>query len=103
MKKAIILAAVALGITTAQAQTTVAGSRFTDNWSFTLKGGAVMPSKGTAENGFWKDGRGLVGVELRKQVTPVFGLGLECQQLFMVWVEIGQCVRPPVCWCFRCS
>lgn len=77
MKKAIILAAVALGITTAQAQTTVAGSRFTDNWSFTLKGGAVMPSKGTAENGFWKDGRGLVGVELRKQVTPVFGLGLE--------------------------
>ena len=50
MKKAIILAAVALGITTAQAQTTVAGSRFTDNWSFTLKGGAVIDRKSTRLN-----------------------------------------------------
>lgn len=78
MKKAILLAAIALGVmTSSQAQTTVAGSKFTDNWSFTLKGGAISPSKGVHDNGFWKDTRGLVGVELRKQITPVFGLGVE--------------------------
>lgn len=77
MKKAIFLAAVALSSLAVEAQTTVAGSRFTDNWSFTLKGGAVMPSKGVGNNGFWDDARGLVGVELRKQVTPVLGLGVE--------------------------
>lgn len=36
-----------------------------------------MSSKTVADHGFWKDARGLVGVELRKQITPVFGLGLE--------------------------
>ena len=89
MKKAILLTAIALCTMTSQAQTTgagsmgasaqttVAGSKFTDNWSFTLKGGAISPSKGVNDNGFWKDTRGVVGVELRKQITPVFGLGAE--------------------------
>lgn len=77
MKKVILLAAIALGTMGASAQTTVAGSKFTDNWSFTLKGGAVLSSKMVKDNGFWDDARGVVGVELRKQITPVFGLGAE--------------------------
>ena len=77
MKKAILLAAMALSMAGASAQTTVAGSKFTDNWSFTLKGGAVMSSKSVADNGFWDNARGSVGAELRKQITPVFGLGVE--------------------------
>lgn len=77
MKKAILLAAMALSVAGAFAQTTVAGSKFTDNWSFTLKGGAVMSSKSVADNGFWDNARGIVGAELRKQITPVFGLGVE--------------------------
>lgn len=77
MKKAILLAAMVLSMAGASAQTTVAGSKFTDNWSFTLKGGAVMSSKSVADNGFWDNARGIVGAELRKQITPVFGLGVE--------------------------
>ena len=77
MKKAILLAVMALSMAGASAQTTVAGSKFTDNWSFTLKGGAVMSSKSVADNGFWDNARGIVGAELRKQITPVFGLGVE--------------------------
>lgn len=77
MKKAILLAAMALSMVGVSAQTTVAGSKFTDNWSFTLKGGAVMSSKSVADNGFWDNARGIVGAELRKQITPVFGLGVE--------------------------
>lgn len=77
MKKAILLAAMALSMAGASAQTTVTGSKFTDNWSFTLKGGAVMSSKSVADNGFWDNARGIVGAELRKQITPVFGLGVE--------------------------
>lgn len=77
MKKAILLAAMALSVVGVSAQTTVAGSKFTDNWSFTLKGGAVMSSKSVADNGFWDNARGIVGAELRKQITPVFGLGVE--------------------------
>lgn len=77
MKKAILLAAMALSMAGASAQTTVAGSKFTDNWSFTLKGGAVMSSKQVEDHGFWDNARGIVGAELRKQITPVFGLGVE--------------------------
>ena len=77
MKKVILLTAIALSTVAASAQTTVAGSKFTDNWSFTLKGGAVMSSKSVADNGFWDNARGIVGAELRKQITPVFGLGVE--------------------------
>ena len=53
---------------------TVKGSKFSDNWSLTLKGGAVSPFQHYA---FWPAARGIWGVELRKQVTPVLGLGVE--------------------------
>ena len=64
----------ALGAISAQAQATVEGSKFFDNWSLGLKGGAVSPAKG---HGFWHNSRGIFGLELKKQITPVFGLGIE--------------------------
>ena len=67
----------AISVVGASAQTTVSGSKFTDNWSFTLKGGAVMSSKQVEDHGFWDNARGIVGAELRKQITPTFGLGVE--------------------------
>lgn len=77
MKKAILLAALALGVCSAQAQTTVEGSKFSDNWSLTLKGGGVFAFKTVGGEDFLKTGRGIVGAEIRKQITPVFGLGVE--------------------------
>ena len=49
-------------------------NKFFDNWSVTLKGGAIMPFQGYA---FWPSARGIFGLEIRKQLTPVFGLGVE--------------------------
>ncbi len=77
MKKLAFVAALALTSVAASAVTTVEGSKFTDNWSLTLKGGAVLSSYKVENNGFWNDARGIVGAELRKQITPVFGLGVE--------------------------
>lgn len=74
MKKIILIAALALGVISAQAQVTVEGSKFSDNWSIGLKGGAVTPAKGGS---FWQNCRGIFGLELKKQITPVFGLGVE--------------------------
>lgn len=79
MKKAILLAIIGLSSVCAFAQTTVAGSKISDNWSFTLKGGVTAPlSKvnGVCPMGL-RNTRGLAGVELRKQVTPVLGMGVE--------------------------
>ena len=74
MKKFVIMMAIVMAATAAQAQVTVKGSKFTDNWSLTLKGGAVSPFQHYA---FWPAARGIWGVELRKQVTSVIGLGVE--------------------------
>ncbi|MBO5779886.1 MAG: OmpA family protein [Muribaculaceae bacterium] len=74
MKKILLIAVLALGAITASAQGSVDGRKFSDNWSIGLKGGAVSPMKGYA---FWPNSRGMFGLELRKQLTPVFGLGVE--------------------------
>lgn len=77
MKKFLLVAAVAFGILSTNAQdanNTLASSKFTDNWSLGIKGGMVTPMKNHA---FFGCSRGIVGAELRKQITPVFGLGLE--------------------------
>ena len=78
------MAALALGAISAQAQVTVQGSKFSDNWSLGLKGGAVTPAKG---HSFWQNCRGIFGLELKKQITPVFGLGIEGE-----WEGVGNCV-----------
>lgn len=74
MKKVILTAAVALSVVAAQAQVTVQGSKFTDNWSLGLKGGMVTP---LTNHAFFGNARGAFGFELEKQVTPVLGFGLE--------------------------
>lgn len=73
MKKIIFMLITLFSVVCVNAQT-VESSRFTDNWSVGLKGGVVTPLNHSA---FWGDMRGLVGVELKKEVTPIFGLGVE--------------------------
>ena len=74
MKKVILLAAVALGAMSAQAQQAVEAPKFFDNWSVSLVGGATNSIEG---NAFWGDMRGVVGIEIEKQVTPILALGVE--------------------------
>lgn len=75
MKKMIFTAALAMGgLIAASAQTSVEGSKLTDNISIGVKGGVATP----LQNGpFFGNMRGIFGLELRKQITPVFGLGVE--------------------------
>lgn len=68
-------ALIAIGLS-ANAQDAIEQSRLTDNISITLKGGAATPLN---SNQFWGNMRGTMGLELRKQVTPILGLGLEGQ------------------------
>ena len=74
MKKSIILSAFVLAALTANAQTTVQGSKFTDNWSIELKTGIITP---VSHSAFFKNPRPALGIELTKQLTPVFGLGVQ--------------------------
>lgn len=73
MKKIILFMFALMGMTCAVAQT-VESSRFTDNWSLGVKGGVVTP---VSKAPFWGDMRGLAGLELKKEVTPILGLGIE--------------------------
>lgn len=83
MKKAILLAALGLGVcSAAQAQITDAGNKFSDNWSFTVKGGGVFATQTATGESFLKSGRGIIGAEIRKQVTPTFGIGVEGEWSF---------------------
>lgn len=77
MKKLFLLAAAAIGVAaTASAQVAIEESKVTDNVSFGLKGGAITPIN---QGPFFGNMRGLVGAELRKGITPVFGIGFEGQ------------------------
>lgn len=73
MKKTVLVAALALGAMTASAQG-IEQSSFFDNWSLGLDGGVTTPMNHAA---FWGDMRGVAGLHLDKQITPVFGLGVE--------------------------
>ena len=59
---------------TANAQTTVQGSKFTDNWSVGLRTGIITP---VTHSAFFKNARPALGIEFGKQLTPVFGLGVQ--------------------------
>lgn len=58
----------------ANAQDAIMQSKFTDNMSITLKGGAATPLN---SNAFWGNMRGVFGLDMRKQITPAFGMGIE--------------------------
>ena len=77
MKKFIIVSAFALGAFTANAQTgetALQGTKFGDNWSIGLNAGAVTP---LTHSSFFKDARPAFGFGITKQLTPVFGLGIQ--------------------------
>ena len=74
MRKFFTILALGAAVLTANAQKTVQGSGFFDNWSVGLEGGGITK---TTHNAFWKNMRATYGVELTKQITPVFGLGVQ--------------------------
>ena len=74
MKKSIILLAFVLGAFTANAQSVVEGTKFTDNWSVEVNAGAIPPLTHSA---FFKSMRPGFGVGFSKQLTPIFGLGFQ--------------------------
>ena len=101
MKKILLISALALGLVSANAQISLKGSKAFDNMSITLKGSAVqnlqsphgyfVPGAADAttagvagewHNGFWKNMRANAGIEIRKQITPCFGLGVEGDAYF---------------------
>ena len=72
MKKIFTLATLSLFVLSANAQVTA--HKFFDNWSIGINGGAM--TKTTGKKTF--KGIGLVGgLEVSKQITPVWGLGFE--------------------------
>ena len=73
MKKVILLAAVAFGAMSAQAQA-IEAPKFFDNWSISLVGGGTTPLSQIDEIG---KVRGIAGIEIEKQVTPILALGVE--------------------------
>ena len=78
MKKLILVAAIALGMVSANAQISVLGSKPMDNISITLKGGVVQ-NLHSPHGAFFKNLRAVTGVEIAKQLTPSFGLAIEAE------------------------
>ncbi|MDE7443157.1 MAG: OmpA family protein [Muribaculaceae bacterium] len=75
MKKTFLLTAIALGVAaSASAQSAIEESKVTDNISIGLKGGVATPIN---QGPFFGNMRGLVGAEIRKGITPTFGIGVE--------------------------
>lgn len=73
MRKSVLVAALALGGLAASAQL-VEQPKFGDNWSIGVDGGVTTPLNNAA---FWGDMRGQFGAHIEKQISPVFGLGIE--------------------------
>lgn len=80
MKKVLLIAALAFGVVSASAQISLQGSKAFDNVSITLKGAGVQNAYKTGA--FWKNMRANAGIEIRKQITPCFGLGIEGEAFF---------------------
>jgi outer membrane protein OmpA-like peptidoglycan-associated protein len=86
MKKIITLCfALVLGVAAVNAQTTVKGSKFTDNWSIGVQGGLISPAAHHAVIG---DARPIAGLTLTKMITPAFGLAVEGNMAFNVGSHI---------------
>ena len=74
MRKIFTILAMGAAVLTTNAQKTVQGSGFFDNWSVGLVGGGITK---TTHSAFWGGMRATYGVELTKQITPVFGIGAQ--------------------------
>lgn len=55
-------------------QTTVEGAKFLDNISIGINGGVASPMKNYK---FWDNSRGVIGINIQKDLTPAFGFGIE--------------------------
>ncbi len=73
MKKFFTVLAMGAMVLAANAQKSVQGSRFFDNWSVGLVGGGIIPTTHCDINDF----RATYGVEVGKQITPVLGFGIQ--------------------------
>ncbi len=74
MKKYLILSAAFAFAAAANAQTAVEHTNFGDNWSIGLDGGVATP---LTNHAFFGNMRGVAGMHIEKQISPVFGLGVE--------------------------
>lgn len=77
MKRSFIVSAFVMGALVANAQngqTALEGTRWTDNWSIELKAGGITP---LTHNPFFKSARPAFGLGISKQLTPIFGLGVQ--------------------------
>ncbi|EJW96628.1 OmpA family protein [gut metagenome] len=74
MKKTFTFLALSVMTLGAQAQKTVQGSGLWDNLSIGLVGGGVVP---LTHSDYIKDVRGVYGLDVTKQITPIYGLGLQ--------------------------
>ena len=79
MKKILLLAVAAMTLSAASAQVTLEGDKFFDNISVTVKGGIVSPFQ---HYSFWKSAKPVAGIEIRKQFTPILGVGVEGEWSF---------------------
>lgn len=73
MKKILTLSILGATMLTANAQQAVQSHKFFDNWSIGVNAGGVTPTT----RSFFSHTRGVAGLELTKQITPVFGLGFQ--------------------------
>lgn len=74
MKKILLVAAATACMLVANAQQTVEHTNFSDNWSLGVTGGVTTP---LANHAFFGDMRGTFGLDLHKQISYVFGVGVE--------------------------
>ena len=73
MKKLFVLALAACAVLSVNAQA-IEHTNFGTNWSIGLTGGVTTPLRNYP---FFKSMRGTVGLDLHKQISPVFGVGVE--------------------------
>ncbi|MDE5573589.1 MAG: OmpA family protein [Muribaculaceae bacterium] len=74
MKKVILSVILALTFISAQAQWTLEGFKFRDNWSITARGGAFTPMTKITDFDYIRYGFGL---NIQKMIVPAFGIGFE--------------------------
>lgn len=84
-----IFTLLAFGAIAATASAQFQGTKFFDNWSIGIEGGATTSlsgkssqwlnnsSKAFGEGGFWSGMRPAFGAEITKQITPGFGIALQ--------------------------
>lgn len=75
MKKGIITICLLAGIMSANAQKSYEGTTIGDGWSIGINGGVFQPTVG--QNPL-KDNRAIANIEVQKQFSPIFGIGLNC-------------------------